>query len=71
MHLTPSRNGCVGEEKLSSELSLPLSLIPILVQPSSEARRQMARCIKMVLEESVPDEKEEKDRYKSSLWRLL
>ncbi|VDP01625.1 unnamed protein product [Heligmosomoides polygyrus] len=32
-------------------------------QPSSEARRQMARCIKMVLEESVPDEKEEKDRW--------
>ncbi|WKY09173.1 hypothetical protein Q1695_001940 [Nippostrongylus brasiliensis] len=31
-------------------------------QPPSEARRQMARCIKMVLEESVPDEKEEKDR---------
>ncbi|KAK6756582.1 hypothetical protein RB195_014791 [Necator americanus] len=32
-------------------------------QPSSEARRQMARCIKIVLEESVPDEKEEKDRW--------
>ncbi|VDM62181.1 unnamed protein product [Angiostrongylus costaricensis] len=32
-------------------------------QPSSEARRQMARCIKMVLEESVPDEKDEKDRW--------
>ncbi|KHJ92466.1 hypothetical protein OESDEN_07646 [Oesophagostomum dentatum] len=32
-------------------------------QPPSEARRQMARCIKMVLEESVPDEKEEKDRW--------
>uniref|UniRef100_A0A7I4YWT1 Mediator of RNA polymerase II transcription subunit 24 n=1 Tax=Haemonchus contortus TaxID=6289 RepID=A0A7I4YWT1_HAECO len=32
-------------------------------QPSSEARRQMARCIRMVLEECVPDEKEEKDRW--------
>ncbi|KAJ1357816.1 hypothetical protein KIN20_016056 [Parelaphostrongylus tenuis] len=32
-------------------------------QPPSEARRQMARCIKMVLEESVPDEKDEKDRW--------
>ncbi|VDM83211.1 unnamed protein product [Strongylus vulgaris] len=32
-------------------------------QSPSEARRQMARCIKMVLEESVPDEKEEKDRF--------
>ncbi|KIH60752.1 hypothetical protein ANCDUO_08987, partial [Ancylostoma duodenale] len=32
-------------------------------QAPSEARRQMARCIKMVLEESVPDEKEEKDRW--------
>ncbi|KJH45220.1 hypothetical protein DICVIV_08715 [Dictyocaulus viviparus] len=33
------------------------------ISPPSEARRQMARCIKMVLEESVPDEKDEKDRW--------
>ncbi|EPB78614.1 hypothetical protein ANCCEY_02252 [Ancylostoma ceylanicum] len=35
--------------------------MPIVGEVPSEARRQMARCIKMVLEESVPDEKEEKD----------